>query len=34
VAQSSRTNRARQLADVFDEVTACAVKPEPVLENI
>jgi hypothetical protein len=34
VAQSSRTNRARQLADVFDEVTACAVKPEPVLENL
>jgi hypothetical protein len=33
VAQSSRANRARQLADVFDEVTACAVKPEPVLEN-
>jgi glycosyltransferase involved in cell wall biosynthesis len=34
VAQSSRANRARQLADVFDEVTACAVKPEPVLENL
>jgi glycosyltransferase involved in cell wall biosynthesis len=34
VAQSSRANRARQLADVFDEVTACAVKPEPVLENM
>jgi hypothetical protein len=33
VAQSSRVNRARQLADVFEEVTACEVKPEPVLEN-
>jgi hypothetical protein len=34
VAQSSRANRARQLADVFDEVTACAASPEPVLENL
>jgi glycosyltransferase involved in cell wall biosynthesis len=34
VAQSSRANRARQLADMFDEVTACETKPEPVLENI
>jgi hypothetical protein len=32
VAQSSRANRARQLADVFDEV-ACAAKPEAVLEH-
>jgi hypothetical protein len=33
VAQASRANRARQLAAVFDEVTACAAKPEAVLEN-
>jgi hypothetical protein len=33
VAQSSRANRARQLAAVFDEVTACVAKPEAVLEN-
>jgi hypothetical protein len=32
VAQSSRANRARQLADVFDEV-ACVAKPEAVLEH-
>jgi glycosyltransferase involved in cell wall biosynthesis len=32
VAQSSRANRARQLADVFDEVT-CVAKPEAVLEH-
>jgi len=34
VAQASRANRARQLAAVFDEVTACVAKPEAVLENL
>jgi hypothetical protein len=33
VAQSSRANRARQLADLFDEV-ACVSKPEAVLEKL